>query len=146
MILLVCGSRTYGMRRIMSRLQERNMRQVIEKLNPETIIHGGSRGADELAHCIADHLGIHVQVFEADWEKYGRSAGPIRNKKMLKLGRPDRVVAFFDGKRTKGTMNMIKLAKAANVDVVEYGLPERQFNDHVCDAVLVNPHTGRIMN
>lgn len=118
MILLVCGSRTYGTRR----LQERNMRQVIEKLAPEKIVHGGSRGADELAHGIADHLGIDVQVFEANWEKYGRSAGPIRNKTMLKLGHPDLVAAFFDGKRTRGTANMVKLAQAAAVDVVEYGL------------------------
>jgi len=117
MVLLICGSRTYKNRRV--------MKQVIEKYNPERIIHGGCRGADELAHCAADHLDIYIQVFEADWETYGASAGPIRNKRMLKQGRPDLVAAFFDGRRTKGTMNMIKLARAANVDVVEYGLPLR---------------------
>ena len=114
MVLLVCGSRTYSNRRVME--------QVITKIWPEKIIHGGCRGADELAHCIADTLDIYVQVFEADWTQYGKSAGPIRNRRMLKQGRPDLVLAFFDGKRTRGTMNMVKLAKEVHVPVLEYGL------------------------
>ncbi len=125
MVLLVCGSRTYGNRRVLSKLQRRNMEHVISGLDPEFIIHGGCRGADVLAHDIADELGIHCQVFEADWSKYGKSAGPIRNKKMLKDGHPDLVLAFFDGKRTKGTMNMVKLAKEAHVPVLEYGIGGR---------------------
>lgn len=114
MKLLVCESRTYS--------NERVMRQVIAKFNPEIIIHGGCRGADELAHCVANKLGIYVQVFEADWKKHGKAAGPIRNKKMLNDSKPDLVVAFFDRRRTKGTMNMIKLAKQAYVPIQEYGL------------------------
>jgi hypothetical protein len=98
------------------------MEQVITKLDPEKIVHGGCRGADELAHCIADTHDIYVQVFEANWDRYGKSAGPIRNRKMLKDSRPDLVLAFFDGKRTKGTMNMVKLAKEALVPVLEYGI------------------------
>lgn len=117
MILLVCGSRDYTNRRI--------MKQVIEKYEPDTIIHGGYRGADEMAHSIADELDIYVQVFKADWDKYGNSAGPIRNKKMLTEGQPDLVMAFFDGKRSKGTNGMIKLARAALVPVVEYGLGKK---------------------
>jgi hypothetical protein len=114
MILLVCGSRTYNNRRVME--------QVITKLEPEKIIHGGCHGADELAHCIADTYGIYVEVFEANWTRYGKSAGPIRNREMLKHGRPDLVLAFFDGNRTKGTMNMVKLATERHVPVLEYGL------------------------
>ena len=125
MVVLICGSRTYGSRRVLSKLQRRNMKMVISELDPEFIIHGGCRGADELSHGIADELGIHVQVFEADWAKHGKSAGPIRNKEMLKQGRPDLVLAFFDGKRTKGTMNMVKLAKAAHVPVLEYGIHDK---------------------
>jgi hypothetical protein len=48
----------------------------------------------------------------ADWEKLGRSAGPIRNQAMLDEGRPDLVVAFPGH---HGTADMVRRARAAGV-------------------------------
>lgn len=66
-------------------------------------------GADGLGERYAKEYGLRVHPFEADWSKYGNSAGPIRNNKMAMEA--DALVAFFDGK-SKGTGNMIKTAKA----------------------------------
>lgn len=53
----------------------------------------------------------------ADWDRYDKAAGPIRNQKMLRDWKPDLVVAF-PGNR--GTANMVRLAKDAGVRVIEY--------------------------
>ena len=55
---------------------------------------------------------------EADWERYGRAAGPKRNK--LIVDAADVVIAF-PSLYSKGTLNTIKLAKKAGKQVeVQY--------------------------
>lgn len=81
-----------------------------------TIIHGGARGPDTLADTWARSYGIIVEEYTADWEVHGRSAGPIRNQLMLDKGKPDLVVAFWDGK-SPGTKHMISIAEKAGVKV-----------------------------
>lgn len=69
----------------------------------------------------AKRLGLELKVFPADWKKYGRAAGPIKNKEMLEYileGDPI-VVAFWDG-QSRGTKDMISKAKEAGVDVKIY--------------------------
>jgi hypothetical protein len=78
------------------------------------IIEGGALGADRLAREWAEVSGVSVQTFEAEWKRFGRRAGPLRNKRMLDEGRPDGVVAFPGG---AGTANMIDLANAYCVKV-----------------------------
>jgi hypothetical protein len=78
-----------------------------------TLIHGGARGADSLAAEWGKSEGIKTVCFPANWEKHGKSAGPIRNKEMLDAN-PDRVLAFEGG---RGTAHMIKIAEAAGVPV-----------------------------
>jgi hypothetical protein len=51
----------------------------------------------------------------AEWKKHGDRAGPIRNRAMLDLGKPELVVAFEGG---TGTMNMTAAATAAGVKVL----------------------------
>lgn len=81
-----------------------------------TIISGMAKGADQI---VADWAVINwteLKEFPADWNRYGRAAGYIRNKQMLDEGQPDLVVAFPGG---KGTANMVKIAKATGVEVIE---------------------------
>lgn len=80
------------------------------------IIHGGAKGADSAAGDFANINFCQEEAFSANWKRYGQRAGYVRNKKMLDQGRPDLVVAFPGG---KGTANMVKLAKAAGVKVIE---------------------------
>lgn len=80
------------------------------------VIHGAARGADRIAGEIAAALGLEVVSYPARWREHGRAAGPIRNRQMLEEGKPDRVIAFWDG-RSKGTAHMVNLAKAAGLPV-----------------------------
>ena len=84
------------------------------------IICGGASGADTIAATGAKRIGMKLEVFMADWVKYGRSAGPIRNKQMLDEGKPDLVLAFYDINKSKGTKHMVSIARAAGVRVKEF--------------------------
>ncbi len=47
------------------------------------LVSGGARGADALAEKYAKDRNIRIRVFPAEWKKYGKGAGPIRNRQML---------------------------------------------------------------
>lgn len=78
------------------------------------LIHGDASGADRLGGEWAIERGLAVQAHPADWKKLGRSAGPIRNREMLKEN-PQLVVAFPGG---KGTADMVKVARKAGIEVI----------------------------
>lgn len=80
------------------------------------IISGMARGADTLALRWAEGLFLPTMQFPADWRRYGKSAGAIRNTQMLKVGQPDLVVAFPGG---RGTDHMKSIARAAGVEVIQ---------------------------
>ena len=50
----------------------------------------------------------------ADWQRYGRGAGPIRNKQIVESA--DLVIAFWDGK-SNGTRSALAHAERAGVPV-----------------------------
>jgi hypothetical protein len=84
------------------------------------IIHGAAKGADTIAGNIANKLGFQVVSVPAEWEKYGRAAGPIRNKIMLNM-EPDLVLAFHsDIENSKGTKNMVEIARKKGVETIVY--------------------------
>jgi hypothetical protein len=79
-----------------------------------TLICGMAPGADSLAYQWAKKRGVAVEEYPANWEEYGKAAGPIRNTQMLEEGKPDLVVAFPGG---TGTADMVRKARAAGVEV-----------------------------
>lgn len=90
-----------------------------DRYQPTLVIEGEAAGADTLARLEAERRGIRVLDFPADWDIYGRAAGPIRNRQMLDQGRPDLVVAFHsDLGASKGTRHMVELARKYGVPVV----------------------------
>lgn len=112
--VLVCGGRKY----------ERGWRvyEALELIwrfhNYElVVIEGGATGADHAARVWArDYIqqGVENISFPADWAKYQKAAGSIRNREMLENGMPDLVIAFPGG---RGTRNMMSIARMANVPV-----------------------------
>ncbi len=117
---------TVAMRRNRTWNDVRAIRRELSKLPPAigvTIIHGAARGADRLAGNEAKRLGMEVIEFPADWARYGRAAGPIRNRQMLDEGKPDLVLAFSSTlpehwkQSGKGTANMVKQASSRGVPV-----------------------------
>lgn len=109
MKVLVCGSRHFND-------YERLKRELDAHSDITQIIHGAARGADTLAGRYGEIHSIRVRDFPADWNTYGRSAGPIRNSQMLTEGKPDLVIAFR-GSNSRGTQNMINQATKAGVPV-----------------------------
>lgn len=93
--------------------------QVLAGAEDIEIVSGGARGADALGERYARERGYALKVFPADWDKYGRAAGPIRNGQMADYA--DALIAFWDGKSV-GTRNMIRQAreKGLKTDVKIY--------------------------
>lgn len=119
--LLVCGGRNYAEADAFNWLEHNAGDYIAERLNEaafeiSTIIHGDAQGADQGAAQWGRSENIRVIAFPAEWKKYGKSAGPRRNQKMLDEGRPDIVIALPGG---KGTDNMIALAEASGIPVIE---------------------------
>lgn len=86
-----------------------------------TIISGGARGADRLGERYAKEKGYNLKIFPVDWNTYGKSAGYRRNAEMDKFAAEDKngvLFAFWDTE-SKGTKNMIDVAKRYNLDVME---------------------------
>lgn len=80
-----------------------------------TVIHGGARGADQLAGDLARRAGFTVEPHPADWVARGRAAGPIRNQAMVDAG-ADICLAFPIGP-SPGTRDCARRAAAAGIPV-----------------------------
>ena len=111
MRILVCGGRGFSNR---SRFD--SIMDWFADAHDLVIIHGGARGADNLAGDWADVNRTGLEVYPADWDKYGKAAGFIRNQQMLDEGKPDLVVAFPGG---NGTADMIRRARKAGIEVLK---------------------------
>lgn len=71
------------------------------------VVCGGARGADSLGSKWAHDNEVFVNLFPAQWNKYGRSAGYIRNEEMAQYA--EALVCFWDGK-SKGSKHMVDIA------------------------------------
>ena len=109
MRVLICGDRNWDDKETIEKY-------ILSLPMGSVIIQGKCRGADEIARYYAFAYGYEYIDFPADWEKYGKAAGPIRNRQMLDKGDPDIVVAFHnDINQSKGTANMLKQAKERGI-------------------------------
>jgi hypothetical protein len=108
MRLLACGGRNFNDRDFVFETLDR-----IHAKRPVTLlIQGGASGADSLARQWAIIRGVPFKTEYAEWKKYKRAAGPIRNGVMLEKYNPEGVVAFPGN---DGTADMVKQA-------TDYGL------------------------
>ena len=71
------------------------------------IVSGTCRGADQLGERFAHEHNIPIKQFPANWNLYGKSAGPRRNEQMAQYA--DACIVFWDG-TSSGTKHMIKMA------------------------------------
>lgn len=89
-------------------LLRQTMNKLLVNIKDEiVIVSGKARGADAMGERYAREYGYPVLPFPAEWEKYGRKAGVLRNMEMAKNA--DALVAFWNGE-SKGTKSMIDLA------------------------------------
>ncbi len=82
------------------------------------VVHGGARGADQLADAVARNWGWTPECHPADWDRHGRAAGYRRNAVMVAL-RADVCLAFIrDG--SAGASHTARLAEAAGIPTRRY--------------------------
>jgi len=110
MRVLVCGGRFFNDKLKLEEVLSQRLPPCVE------LICGMANGADTLAFSWAEERGHIIHSFPAEWGKFGKAAGPIRNRQMLDEGKPDLVIAFSGG---RGTKNMISQALKRGVSVVE---------------------------
>lgn len=107
--VLVCGGRKFDDFNLLAATMEPYRESI------RVVIHGGAHGADSLAETWANEWGKGVHRFPAQWGKYGKAAGPIRNQRMIDVGKPDIVIAMPGG---VGTADMVRRAQEAGLRVV----------------------------
>lgn len=89
-------------------LLEKTLDYLFQNVKDEIIIlSGNAPGADTLGEQYATKRGFALEKYPADWNQYGKAAGPIRNEIMAENA--DALVAFWDGK-SPGTKSMIEIA------------------------------------
>lgn len=112
MKVLVGGGRAYNDEKTVFAMLDS-----IHAVSPITVlVSGNARGADTLGECWAESRGIEVRRYPADWSRYGKAAGAIRNQQMLDFERPDLVVLFPGG---AGTRDMMRRAKRAGIPMFD---------------------------
>ena len=83
--------------------------------NITEIVHGGAAGADTEAGMYAQVYNIPCKVFKADWNRFGKSAGHLRNRDMAVYA--DAVLLFPGG---RGTQSMHDIAVEYNLTILDY--------------------------
>lgn len=123
--IIVCGGRHFNdydrmkdeIDNIITCLKKRYVKSI-------EIVSGHCAGADQLGEKYAEECGYPCKVFPANWERYGRAAGPIRNSEMVKYASEAEVpvVVAFRSAKTRGTNDTVKKAtqKGFKVVVVDY--------------------------
>ena len=76
------------------------------------VVSGKAKGADTCGEVWAKKNGIKVADFPAEWTKFGKAAGPIRNLEMAKYADALAVSSGNDG-----TSNMVKNAKKEGLEI-----------------------------
>lgn len=88
------------------------------------VVTGAARGIDTLADQWAEVNGIDRTIFPANWNKYNKAAGQIRNKRMLDyilLSYPScgLIAVPGNGPGTRGMIDLVQKAGIGNIHIYE---------------------------
>lgn len=108
---------------------------VLSKFNGQdvTLVQGGARGADTMVVEVARQLEIPCTTITANWQQFGRAAGPIRNRQMLDT-KPALLICFHDDifNKSKGTLDCYLEASRRGIPAVVFDSTgeECNYNKH----------------
>lgn len=91
------------------------------------IVSGAASGVDTAGELWASEYNVKVKKFPANWDLYGKSAGPLRNQAMAKYA--DALLLIWDGEsRGSASMKreMEKLKKPIYEAIFKANVPEQQ--------------------
>jgi SLOG family YspA-like protein len=136
--IIACGDRDWA--------DVRSLYEALDEEDPDILIEGEAKGADLMARHWAEERGFDLLhsgfrslppeanvvgrkrfiPMQADWARFGKAAGPIRNGEMAvllswlrdEMGMEVKVVAFHGAIwRSKGTASMIRSAENHQIPV-----------------------------
>ena len=122
--VLVTGSREWhDWKAIYSTLDRLRRRALLLHGHPLVVIHGEARGADLIAKAYATEHSVVERGYPAQWDRYGKKAGAVRNRLMLDHEQPALVVGFlmvgdFERMRRSGTRDCLLAADERRVPVL----------------------------
>ena len=93
-----------------------------ENRDEVTIVHGEARGTDAMAGRYAAFRQFENKCFRAQWFRYGKAAGPMRNQQMVDFVKEQKkkvAVFFWDGK-SPGTGDCLKKCRAENIRCITH--------------------------
>jgi len=123
--IAVVGSRNFNDYKTAFKLLDRLSSKYNKNIK---IISGGARGADKIAEKYAQYRGIEIEIFPADWKKYGKSAGYKRNIEIW--NRADLGIAFWKD-WTKGTMQSFQISFDQNKELYIWNDDVKNFTPRV---------------
>lgn len=108
--VIIAGSRSYDDYNTLTEECDRILSlKVVDADTEIVVVSGHASGADALGERYAQERGFGLETFPADWTKFGRAAGPIRNAQMASVAHA--LIAFPKaGEVNRGTKNMVDLA------------------------------------
>lgn len=106
--VIIAGTRDFNNYELLKQKMDKILANRVKNNEEIIIISGTARGADKLGERYAREKGYKIERYPANWDKYGKRAGYIRNEQMAKVA--DACVCFWD-EQSKGTKHMIDLAK-----------------------------------
>lgn len=101
--ILIAGTRSFDDYELMKKACDTAF-PILSEIGNIVIVSGAASGADRLGERYASEHNYKVLRFPADWNKYGKAAGPIRNAEMAAIA--DFFILFWDG-YSAGSENML---------------------------------------
>ena len=116
--VIIAGSRGFSNYKLLREKCNKFLREKRKECNV-IIVSGHARGADTLGEKYAKDEGFDLEIYPAQWKKFGKAAGFRRNEQMAEVA--DALIAFWNGE-SHGTKHMIDIMNEKNllVKVVNY--------------------------
>lgn len=89
-------------------------RGCVDSFDITHIVSGGAAGADSMAERYGRQFAIPFTVYPANWDKFGKAAGMIRNSQIVN---DCELVIAFPGPKSVGTRGTISLAEKKGIPV-----------------------------
>jgi len=115
---IIAGSRNVTYEQLMTALEQCPFTSEIT-----AVVCGCARGADQHGQRWAQSRGLPVVHYPAEWDAYGKKAGPIRNYAMAQVAEA-LIAVRIGGPKSRGTSDMIWRAKQKGLRLFVLDLDE----------------------
>lgn len=107
--VIIAGSREFDNYDMLKEKCDKILSRKVNEGEEIVIVSGTAKGADTLGEKYAEERGYKIERYPANWDKYGKKAGYLRNKKMAEVS--NACIVFLSSKaENKGSKMMISIA------------------------------------